>query len=67
MGPFNQIQKMFAATRVIATLIVLVSVTMTLVAALVVSGINDPIQIELLKGESSEICGLVPGYHFLLL
>ncbi|XP_012257357.2 vesicle transport protein SFT2A isoform X2 [Athalia rosae] len=34
MGPVNQIKKMFAATRVIATLLVLVSIAMTLVAAL---------------------------------
>ncbi|XP_018570892.1 vesicle transport protein SFT2A [Anoplophora glabripennis] len=35
MGPFNQIKKMFASTRLIATIIVLVSFTMTLLSALV--------------------------------
>ncbi|XP_020285144.1 vesicle transport protein SFT2B isoform X2 [Pseudomyrmex gracilis] len=34
MGPFNQIKKMFATTRIIATLLVLVSIVLTLVAAL---------------------------------
>lgn len=36
MGPFNQIKKMFASTRVIATIIVIVSLILTLVAAIVV-------------------------------
>lgn len=34
MGPFNQFKKMFASTRAIATVIVLVSFTCTLLAAL---------------------------------
>ncbi|CAH0563901.1 unnamed protein product [Brassicogethes aeneus] len=34
MGPFNQIQKMFASTRAIATIIVIASFILTLVAAL---------------------------------
>ncbi|XP_076163265.1 vesicle transport protein SFT2A isoform X1 [Ptiloglossa arizonensis] len=34
MGPFNQIKKMFAATRVIATILVFVTIAMTLFAAL---------------------------------
>ncbi|KAF2903412.1 hypothetical protein ILUMI_02790 [Ignelater luminosus] len=34
MGPVNQVKKMFAATRAIATLIVLVSFILTLVAAI---------------------------------
>jgi len=37
MGPFNQFKKMFASTRLIATILVIVSVTLTLVAALYVS------------------------------
>lgn len=39
MGPFNQFKKMFASTRIIATIIVIVSFGMTLFAALTVS--ND--------------------------
>lgn len=35
MGPFNQFKKMFAPTRAIATLVVVVMIVMTLVAALV--------------------------------
>ncbi|XP_030377583.1 vesicle transport protein SFT2A [Scaptodrosophila lebanonensis] len=35
MGPFKQIKKMFAETRLIATSIVLVSIVMTFVAAIV--------------------------------
>ncbi|KAJ8964395.1 hypothetical protein NQ314_004932 [Rhamnusium bicolor] len=35
MGPFNQIKKMFAPTRFIATIIVIVAFALTLVAALV--------------------------------
>ncbi|KAJ8979972.1 hypothetical protein NQ317_013720 [Molorchus minor] len=34
MGPFNQVKKMFAPTRLIATVIVLVSFTLTLISAL---------------------------------
>ncbi|XP_032666949.1 vesicle transport protein SFT2B isoform X1 [Odontomachus brunneus] len=34
MGPFNQLKKMFAPTRVIATIIVFVTIALTLVAAL---------------------------------
>jgi len=34
MGPFNQIKKMFASTRVIATFIVIVSFVLTLVSAI---------------------------------
>ncbi|KAF5295176.1 hypothetical protein FQR65_LT10564 [Abscondita terminalis] len=34
MGPFNQIKKMFASTRVIATVIVLASFVLTLVSAI---------------------------------
>ncbi|CAL7951944.1 unnamed protein product [Xylocopa violacea] len=34
MGPFNQFKKMFAATRVIATILVFVTIAMTLFAAL---------------------------------
>ncbi|KAL6420878.1 hypothetical protein ACFW04_011121 [Cataglyphis niger] len=34
MGPFNQFKKMFASTRLIATILVFTSVTLTLVAAL---------------------------------
>lgn len=34
MGPLNQIKKMFASTRVIATVIVIVSFALTLIAAL---------------------------------
>lgn len=37
MGPFNQVKKMFAPTRAIATLIVLVAFFMTLFAAIAVS------------------------------
>lgn len=37
MGPFNQFKKMFASTRIIATIIVIVSFGMTLFAALYVS------------------------------
>lgn len=35
MGPFKQIKKMFSPTRVIATIIVIVSIALTLVAAIV--------------------------------
>ncbi|KAJ8923232.1 hypothetical protein NQ315_001788 [Exocentrus adspersus] len=35
MGPFNQVKKMFAPTRLTATVLVLVSLIMTLVSALV--------------------------------
>lgn len=38
MGPFKQLQNMFHSKRIIATIIVLVSICLTLVAALVVSG-----------------------------
>ncbi|XP_011877274.1 PREDICTED: vesicle transport protein SFT2B isoform X6 [Vollenhovia emeryi] len=34
MGPLNQLKKMFAATRLIATILVLVSIALTLFAAL---------------------------------
>ncbi|KAI4456761.1 hypothetical protein MML48_8g00008657 [Holotrichia oblita] len=34
MGPFNQVKKMFAETRAIATILVIVSLTMTLISAL---------------------------------
>ncbi|XP_017888390.1 vesicle transport protein SFT2A isoform X2 [Ceratina calcarata] len=34
MGPFNQIKKMFASTRLIATILVFLSIAMTLFAAL---------------------------------
>lgn len=37
MGPFKQIQKMFAPTRLVATIVVLVSILFTLLAALKVS------------------------------
>lgn len=37
MGPFNQIKKMFASTRAVATVIVIVSFISTLLAALWVS------------------------------
>lgn len=37
MGPFNQFKKMFASTRLIATILVITSITLTLVAALYVS------------------------------
>lgn len=37
MGPVNQIKKMFAKTRVIATIIMILALIMTLVAAFVVS------------------------------
>ena len=37
MGPFNQFKKMFAPTRVIATVLVFVTIAMTLFAALHVS------------------------------
>lgn len=36
MGPFNQLKKMFASTRIVATLVVIVSFVLTLVAAIVV-------------------------------
>lgn len=36
MGPFNQIKKMFASTRIVATIIVIVSFVLTLIAAIVV-------------------------------
>ncbi|KAL5287945.1 SFT2D2 family protein [Megaselia abdita] len=35
MGPVNQLKKMFASTRIIATIVVLVSIVLTLVCALV--------------------------------
>ncbi|KAJ3645545.1 hypothetical protein Zmor_023192 [Zophobas morio] len=35
MGPFNQIKKMFASTRAIATILVIASFVLTLIAALV--------------------------------
>ncbi|KAK9746366.1 Got1/Sft2-like family [Popillia japonica] len=34
MGPLNQVKKMFAETRAIATILVIVSLTMTLISAL---------------------------------
>lgn len=34
MGPFNQLKKMFASTRIIATLLVFISIAVTLFAAL---------------------------------
>jgi len=37
MGPFNQLKKMFASTRIIATILVFVSIALTLFAALHVS------------------------------
>jgi hypothetical protein len=37
MGPVNQIKKMFASTRAIATILVVVSFILTLLAALLVS------------------------------
>ncbi|KAG5327797.1 SFT2B protein, partial [Pseudoatta argentina] len=37
MGPFNQFKKMFASTRIIATILVFVSIILTLFAALHVS------------------------------
>lgn len=36
MGPFNQMKKMFSSTRLVATLLVIGSFIMTLVAAIVV-------------------------------
>lgn len=41
MGPVNQVKKMFAATRVIATILVFISIGITLFAALHVSEIYD--------------------------
>lgn len=38
MGPVNQLKNMFHSKRIIATIIALVSICMTLVAAIVVSG-----------------------------
>ncbi|KAG5883577.1 hypothetical protein JTB14_016717 [Gonioctena quinquepunctata] len=35
MGPFNQIKRMFAPTRCIATIVVIVSFTLTLISAIV--------------------------------
>lgn len=35
MGPFNQLKKMFASTRIIATCVVIVSFVLTLIAAIV--------------------------------
>ena len=40
MGPVNQVKKMFASTRIIATLVVLFCIAMTLVSAIGVSDIN---------------------------
>lgn len=37
MGPFNQFKKMFASTRIVATIVVIVSFGMTLFAAIGVS------------------------------
>ena len=37
MGPVKQIKKMFASTRIIATIVMLLALIMTLVAAFVVS------------------------------
>lgn len=37
MGPVNQVKKMFAKTRIIATITVMVMIVFTLVAGLVVS------------------------------
>ena len=37
MGPVNQLKKMFAPTRVIATIMIFVSIALTLYAALGVS------------------------------
>ncbi|XP_015174657.1 PREDICTED: vesicle transport protein SFT2A isoform X2 [Polistes dominula] len=39
MGPINQLKKMFAATRIIATIVVFISIGMTLFAAL---HLNNP-------------------------
>lgn len=39
MGPFNQFKKMFAPTRIIATILVFISIAITLFAALHVSTI----------------------------
>jgi len=36
MGPFKQIKKMFADTRLIATIVVLVMMVLTFIAAIVV-------------------------------
>lgn len=44
MGPLNQLKKMFAPTRVIATLLVIVMFCLTLFAAFVVSkGVKESI------------------------
>lgn len=51
MGPFNQLKKMFASTRIIATIIVLVSIVLTLVCAIVVSILSSQSQ-ALLKPSS---------------
>lgn len=40
MGPVNQLKKMFAATRVVATLMIFVAFGLTLYAGLVVSTKN---------------------------
>lgn len=40
MGPVNQLKKMFAETRIIATILVFVTIGLTLFAALVVSKIK---------------------------
>lgn len=37
MGPVKQIQKMFSSTRIIATIVALVMIVLTLVAAMHVS------------------------------
>lgn len=39
MGPFTQMKNMFAAKRIISTIIVMISIVLTLVAAIVVK--ND--------------------------
>lgn len=37
MGPYNQLKKMFASTRIVATIVVLVMIVLTIIAAVVVS------------------------------
>ena len=41
MGPVKQIKKMFAETRILATVLVLVTIVLTLVASFGVSIVRD--------------------------
>lgn len=47
MGPIKQFKKMFAATRIIATVLVFVAVAMTLFAALHVSIMEQSYTVQL--------------------